>query len=104
MATTKQLFLGAWLLNLYDAIVTIYATQRLGLVEANPLMQLCLATSVVLFIAVKILVMSAVVRILKRRYETRPETTRKLTIAMFLAFLLVGLWNTVLVVALLTIN
>jgi hypothetical protein len=96
--------LATWVLNLYDAIVTIYATERLGLIEANPLMRVCLATSVVLFIAVKMLVLDLVLRVLKRRYETRPSTTKLLTIGMFLAFLLVGIWNTSIVIILLTIE
>lgn len=98
MTSTKRLMIATWLLNVYDAIVTVYATQRLGLVEANPLMQLCLATSVLLFIAVKLLVLSIIIRVLKKRYETRPASTKVLTVGMFSAFLFVGLWNTAVVI------
>lgn len=102
MQSTKRLMVATWFLNIYDAIVTIYATQKLGVIEGNPLMRLCLASSVLLFVALKILVLTLVVRVLKRRYERRPVAIRRLTIAMFAAFVLVGLWNTAVVILVLT--
>lgn len=88
---------GAFLLNLYDAIVTVYATQCLGLAEGNPAMRFLLATSALLFVAVKIVVLGIIWNALRRRYESRPKATRALVVVTFLAFFAVAIWNTTIV-------
>lgn len=102
MASTKRLLIATWFLNIYDASITIYATERLGLVEGNPVMHLLLATSVFLFLLVKLLVFHLVVRYFQRRHAARPRSTKWMTVGMFLSFFFVGIWNTFVVSVALT--
>jgi len=89
-----------WLLNSYDAAITLYATSTFGMVEFNPLMNLCLTMGAWVFVLVKLGTMSGVCY----AFHRYAQQGRKLWagLGVILALLaLVCLWNTWLVIRLL---
>jgi hypothetical protein len=89
-----RLVIVAWLLNAYDAAITVYATDQLALVELNPLMRWCLSVSVILFLVVKLGVMTWVCRTLHKRRDERPRLIRGVLAFIIGIFLALCVWNT----------
>ena len=98
MASFRRLLLITWILNAYDAAITIYATQKLGASELNPLLRVCLAVSPTFFVVVKIAVITAVCLALGRHYKNNPRRTRIMITVSLVLFLVIAVWNTGLVV------
>ena len=86
-----------WLLNLYDAVLTVYATGALGLVESNPLMRRCLDSSPYAFFAIKLLVMTLCCLILGRRAAKNPKSVWVVLLAIATVYAMICGWNTVVV-------
>jgi len=92
-----RLVLTVWLLNAYDAGITICATQHFGVMEFNPLMSACLASDIGTFLAVKFIVMTGVC--LALWYQKKRGRRLWVALMVILAlFVVVCLWNTGLVI------
>jgi len=101
MTSYNRLLITAWLLNLYDAGITVYATTNLLSTELNPLMRLCLDKDPLVFVAMKLLVMTLVCLITRRRFDEHPKkmwATLGFILALFVG---VCVWNTLVVVIML---
>jgi hypothetical protein len=101
MKTFDRLLLATWVLNVYDIIVTLFGTQSLEATEFNPLMRAALETGPVFFIASKLAVHSFVCWVLNRRLKGHPKKTWVTLWVIFAMFLLVSVWNTVVVLTML---
>ena len=82
-----------WLLNVYDAVITVYSTSRLGMVETNPIMMASLEFGPVFFVITKVVVLTLALAALASRYRRHPMTVRVILIVSLGAFLGVCAWN-----------
>jgi len=75
MRKFDRVLLTAWMLNVYDAGITVYATQVLRAEELNPLMRFFLDSNPVVFVVFKLMMMTLVCSILRRRFELYAKKT-----------------------------
>ena len=94
MALFTKLLMVIWVLNVYDAGITVYATQRLRAEELNPLMEAVLDANPIVFIVFKLLAMTLVCSILRRRFEFYPKRTWATTITIAMLYAAACMWNT----------
>jgi len=94
MALFTKLLMVIWVLNVYDAGITVYATQRLRAEELNPLMEAVLDANPVVFVVFKLLVMTLVCLILRRREKERPKAVWTVAVVIFVIYAVTCLWNT----------
>ena len=97
MKTFVRLMLLTWLLNVYDTVITLYGTQELEAVEANPLMRIAIEFDPLVFIAVKIAVLTVVLMILYTRFEKHRKRTKVTLWIIFALYLMICVWNTIIV-------
>lgn len=102
MTAFNRLLIATWFLNLYDIAVTLYGTQELRAVEANPLMRVAVELSPALFIALKLFVVTCVCWVLHERVKTHRRRTWATLVIIFVLYLMICLWNTIVVVVMLS--
>lgn len=90
-----------WFLNVYDMIVTLIGIYALKAEELNPLMNAALNVGPIFFIASKLSVHAAVCWALDKRLQKFPKRTWATTIVILVLFLIVAVWNTFVLKALL---
>lgn len=101
MKTFDKVLMLTWILNVYDMIVTLVGVYSLNAEELNPLMRAALSTGPVFFIASKLSVHAAVCWVLDRRLEKHPKKTWATLMIVLALFLIVAVWNTFVLKALL---
>jgi hypothetical protein len=94
MRKFDRVLLTAWMLNVYDAGITVYATQAMAAEELNPLMRAFLDSNPVVFIIFKLLVMTLVCSILRRRFEFYPKRAWATAIIIAVLYAAACMWNT----------
>lgn len=93
MASIDREIILAWLLNVYDALITVYATTSLDFDELNPVMRWCLSSGPPTFLLVKIGLMSAVCCYLRTRRSNQSRVWWT-TVMVAAALLAICAWNT----------
>lgn len=91
-------FVTISLLNLADALITIWAISVFGAIEANPLMSLIISLSPMLFIAIKIIVVTSVLVLM---WKLQPKIGIRIQWVVLILFALVVVWNIVQLIPLL---
>jgi len=97
MTLFDRLVLSVWMLNAYDAAITVYGTTAHGATEVNPLMALCLAAGVLVFLAVKLGLMTAVCLVMRQKAR-RGRKSWGLLWSSLVVFTTLCVWNTYLII------
>lgn len=88
-----KLLLLAFLLNVFDAVITIWGINHLNCVEMNPLMDTALGWGALWFVVIKIVVMFLACFLLWYRYERMPRGVSVAAVVVTAMLLIVCCWN-----------
>lgn len=90
-----KLLLLAFLLNLFDAVITLWGIGKLGYIEMNPLMDTALTWGESWFFSIKVVVMALACYLLWSRYDRRPRGVLVTTLLITATLIVVCGWNIV---------